>query len=744
MLESARSARVALLVVVTIAVSASAADGAAAIGWTTQSTGGSLLDGVACQAGACVAVGDGGTVRATTDGGSNWSSRNAGTVTQLYSVSCPTASACFAGGDSGVIVASTDGGGAWTAQTSGMSAAFFGMSCPTASACYAVGTEAGDGRIVATTNGGATWTREAASNDLTGVDLNGVACPSVSTCYAVGGNGTILVTTDGGTTWTVQNSRTSNYLYGVSCTSTTSCYAVGQSIILATANGGATWTSQVATSTLNGVSCPSAGVCYAVGNSGSIVATSDSGATWTPQSSGTTNRLQGVYCAGTDACWAVGEAGTIVAGSDPSVGTSTQSPPRNTARPQLAGEPYVGDFLSPDGEAWSGNPAPSFTYQWQRCDSSGAACQNIAGATGEAYQLTTADIAATIRVVETGTNVNGSASAASAASAQIQDAPTPPSNTTAPSIAGNPLLGSVLTVDPGGWSGTAPIAYDYRWEDCDPSGQACTGVYGDTGDPTYTLAATDVGHTVHVIVTASNHGGSETATSPLTSVVTTGTNPNLGPTQGDVGDLPGQAQDVAGATQSDPSNLPGLPFGPDDAFGPSFPVSSSGGATVYDYAGAAGVAPGAHTNASGGALIGFCSIYPGDLTVHKNKKTGWLVLYDGKTQCEDGNTRYMYGLAVLKEGSFNFSQEPKKGATYQTVSIGKGYRGKMLTGISAGKYPEVKRTPHFVHYNSYIRARGGATWGIPDYFVPIAYDTECKASEGYKLLHCIANSGSRH
>src|SRR5581483_11647622 len=65
------------------------------------------------------------------------------------------------------------------------------------------------------------------------------------------------------------------------------------------------------------------------------------------------------------------------------------------------------------------NPT-SFTYQWRRCDSAGATCADIAGATAQTYVLQAADIGTTLRVVVTGTNAGGSASATSAQTSLVQ------------------------------------------------------------------------------------------------------------------------------------------------------------------------------------------------------------------------------------------------------------------------------------------------------------------------------------
>ena len=79
-------------------------------------------------------------------------------------------------------------------------------------------------------------------------------------------------------------------------------------------------------------------------------------------------------------------------------------------------------------------------------------------------------------------------------------------------VTGTPEDGQTLTADPGTWSGTGPLTYDYQWQRCADDGTACADVPGAT-DPTYTLTPGDVGHPVRVEVTATNAGGAATASS---------------------------------------------------------------------------------------------------------------------------------------------------------------------------------------------------------------------------------------
>src|SRR5204863_314886 len=55
------------------------------------------------------------------------------------------------------------------------------------------------------------------------------------------------------------------------------------------------------------------------------------------------------------------------------------SVPVNTVAPSVSGQAVAGQLLTASPGSWSGSPAPTFAYQWQRCDSGGANCVAIAG-----------------------------------------------------------------------------------------------------------------------------------------------------------------------------------------------------------------------------------------------------------------------------------------------------------------------------------------------------------------------------
>jgi hypothetical protein len=89
------------------------------------------------------------------------------------------------------------------------------------------------------------------------------------------------------------------------------------------------------------------------------------------------------------------------------------SPPRNTVRPTISGTARQGELLTADPGSWSGSQPMTFTFQWRRCESNGASCANIIGATSKTYTVSSADVGNGLRVRVRATNSVRSATAIS-------------------------------------------------------------------------------------------------------------------------------------------------------------------------------------------------------------------------------------------------------------------------------------------------------------------------------------------
>jgi hypothetical protein len=197
--------------------------------------------------------------------------------------------------------------------------------------------------------------------------------------------------------------------------------------------------------------------------------------------------------------------------------------PKNTAEPAISGQPEEGRTLSASQGTWSGSTPLSFAYRWVRCGADGGLpdgsnCVFISGATKSKYQLVRADVGFRMRVRVTATNSVGSATAASNATQAVVG---PPVNTSPPKVEGTLVIGSVITADPGTWSGRQPIQFSYRWLRCNTAGGGCVSIGGGVGSGrTYELRSADLGHKMRFYVTAKNVIASRTALSGESPVVT--------------------------------------------------------------------------------------------------------------------------------------------------------------------------------------------------------------------------------
>ena len=125
--------------------------------------------------------------------------------------------------------------------------------------------------------------------------IKAIYFPSVSTGYMAGyvnwQTGGVQKTTDSGNTWIIQNTPIHHY-NSIYCTDTSTCYAVAyDGAIIKTTDGGANWQQQISGTThpLRKIYCTDANTCYAVGDSGTVLKTMNGGVT------GMTNYLSDIF-----------------------------------------------------------------------------------------------------------------------------------------------------------------------------------------------------------------------------------------------------------------------------------------------------------------------------------------------------------------------------------------------------------------------------------------------------------------
>jgi hypothetical protein len=202
-------------------------------------------------------------------------------------------------------------------------------------------------------------------------------------------------------------------------------------------------------------------------------------------------------------------------------------PPANTALPVITGTAQQDATLSASTGTWTNSPS-GYAYAWSRCDTAGANCSTVGGATAATYTVAAADVGKRMRVTVTATNAGGSASATSNATGVVSPLPppppppppnaVPPSSLSLPVITGTAQQGSTLTASPGNWANN-PTGFTYQWLRCEPGGDSCATIPGSTGTQ-HTVGTYAVGKTLRVTVRASNAAGASSATSNPTAVIT--------------------------------------------------------------------------------------------------------------------------------------------------------------------------------------------------------------------------------
>jgi outer membrane protein assembly factor BamB len=96
--------------------------------------------------------------------------------------------------------------------------------------------------------------------------------------------------------------------------------------------------------------------------------------------------------------------------------------PVNTSVPAISGAAVQGSMLHGTNGTWTNNPT-AYAYQWQRCNSGGANCIAISGATTSGYAPGPADFGDTLRVAVTASNAGGTSAAATSTQTAVVTAP---------------------------------------------------------------------------------------------------------------------------------------------------------------------------------------------------------------------------------------------------------------------------------------------------------------------------------
>lgn len=91
----------------------------------------------------------------------------------------------------------------------------------------------------------------------------------------------------------------------------------------------------------------------------------------------------------------------------------------STALPVISGTAQVGQVLTVSNGTWTGSSTPTYSYGWGRCDTAGANCVVIAGATANRYTLVAADQGHRLVAYVSATDSTGTTKATTAATAVV-------------------------------------------------------------------------------------------------------------------------------------------------------------------------------------------------------------------------------------------------------------------------------------------------------------------------------------
>ena len=300
------------------------------------------------------AVGDHGVVYTTDDGGTTWTLKPYGFGFTAKSVKKIGDNLWVAGYD-GSIMKSTDNGDTWSylaknapalysmafaSKTNGMAVGFYGMCYQTTNGGYSwepynlildndprslqaidfanadTGWVVGRyGLIGKTMDGGETWVSQ--KDTAITKSLYSVFAMNDTTVWAGGYNGILYQSNDGGSSWTEMNTGLpAKTIYAIYfADDTAGCIGGKDSTLYYTTDGGATWnkshTSIGAKKTINDIFFPDSQHGWAVADGGYILATSDSGKTWTVNAQPTTKNLYSILMVSPTQGWAAGYNGLV-------------------------------------------------------------------------------------------------------------------------------------------------------------------------------------------------------------------------------------------------------------------------------------------------------------------------------------------------------------------------------------------------------------------------------------------------
>ena len=227
------------------------------------------------------AVGEGGAIIKTTNGGERWIWFESGVENILKTVWSVDGQRVIAAGDGGIILISEDGGETWNTLPSGITDNIWNMQMITAE----IGWMVGEGSTaLKTTDAGLTWLQQPMPH--TTLPYWDISFADTNYGYIAGNSATILKTTNGGTDWQIQTAGDYRSLFTVYAFDSLKVIAGGLAgKMVITTNGGNTWTQfpNVGAGNFNRIKFLDSMDGFAVSTAGNFQ-TTDGGYTWIDRS----------------------------------------------------------------------------------------------------------------------------------------------------------------------------------------------------------------------------------------------------------------------------------------------------------------------------------------------------------------------------------------------------------------------------------------------------------------------------
>lgn len=177
--------------------------------------------------------------------------------------------------------------------------------------------------------------------------------------------------------------------------------------------------------------------------------------------------------------------------------------PQSIVAPQVLGiEPAaLGEALTCAPGDWSGEPPPTFSYEWVR--DRGVAGEAIVGTNASTYEIQAGDQAHSLSCKVIASNAAGRVEASSTNSVTVRGSK--PQNVAPPTLTGSAAVGATLTCEPGSWSGVPVPTYSYLW--VRNLGLPGEEAIGGAASATYVVRHEDLGRSLACEVTATNSEG---------------------------------------------------------------------------------------------------------------------------------------------------------------------------------------------------------------------------------------------